>query len=74
MKIEHHKQLNEQQIKAINIIKDIETYVFQEILVAYDLIGHSEIDGRWKSIGKTHIQEAFMAFIRSVARPDEPNF
>lgn len=27
------------------------------------------IDGRWLSIGVTHLQQGFMAVIRSIARP-----
>lgn len=27
------------------------------------------IDGRWAAIGRTHLQEGFMALVRSVAQP-----
>lgn len=28
-----------------------------------------QLDGRWVSIGTTHLQEGFMALVRSVTRP-----
>lgn len=28
-----------------------------------------QLDGRWVAIGKTHLQEGFMALVRAVAKP-----
>ncbi|MGE0487294.1 MAG: hypothetical protein AB7Q81_24280 [Gammaproteobacteria bacterium] len=28
-----------------------------------------KVDGRWVSIGRTHLQQGFMALVRSVAQP-----
>ena len=32
--------------------------------------GARRVDGRWVSIGKTQLQQGFMALVRSVAQPD----
>lgn len=33
------------------------------------LNAHGETDKRWVAVGKTHLQQGFMAAIRSVAKP-----
>lgn len=33
------------------------------------IIEHGALDGRWVAIGRTHLQEGFMALTRAVAQP-----
>ncbi len=85
LKINHHTQLSNKHIKAINKLKELENKVFSRLadIFIQDLFhnGIGSADSctngnycwnmRWERIGKTHIQEAFMALIRSVAEGKE---
>lgn len=57
-----------EQIEAINLIKSFEISALMYLTEALNTAGNS--DGRWASIGKTHLQQAFMAYVRAVARPN----
>ena len=66
-KIKGYRDLTQEEINAMNNIK-----AHGEELK--ELIGEMEsildIDQRWVSIAKTHLQQGIMAAVRSVAKPD----
>lgn len=62
--IEGYRDLNEGEIEAMNRLKLIEKDVLR-ILTELP-----NPDGRWLAIGKTHIQQGFMAAVRSIAKPE----
>lgn len=61
-----YRELNEAEIKAMNAIKELAGAV--GILVE-ELEEAPGSDQRWVAIGKTHLQEGFMALTRAVAKP-----
>lgn len=64
--IKGYRRLSEDEIKQINQIKDGESMITTLI----DILGHyPEYDQRWVAIGRTHIEQGFMALTRAVARP-----
>jgi hypothetical protein len=49
----------------MNELKELERQVL-------DIVNHmGYADQRWIAIGKTHIQQGFMALVRAIARPVE---
>jgi len=54
------------KVAAVNINKQIEETVLRRLDELKDMPG---IDGRWLSIGRTHIEEAFMAINRAIFQP-----
>lgn len=66
-KISGYRELNQDEIDLMNRIKsfgpDLEKLI-------EDLKKNREIDGRWVSIGATHLQQGLMALTRSVAKPE----
>lgn len=66
--IKGYRNLTEDDITRINIFKDLESLVLNKIRELYN---HPDSDKRWTSIGKTHIQEGFMALNRAIAQPEE---
>jgi hypothetical protein len=65
--IKGYRDLSETEIAAINRVKEIAEQIGTEVEGLFEIPG---IDKRWLSIGKTHLQQGFMAVIRSVAKPD----
>lgn len=61
-----YRDLNEGEIAAMNAIKDTAEYVGKMI----DNLKNTSADARWIAIGATHLQQGFMALVRSVAKPD----
>jgi len=54
------------KVDAVNGNKKIE----EQILQILDLLKeNNEIDQRWLAIGRTHIEEGFMAINRSIFKP-----
>jgi len=77
-KIKGYRDLSQEEIDLMNEGKELAEKVGDFIarleglsnpLNASSLVQHFEIDGRWVSIGKTHLQQGFMAAIRSIAKP-----
>lgn len=62
-----YRDLSQPEIDIMNEFKALEKQVME--LVARSLATGS--DGRWSAIGKTHLQQGFMAAIRAVAKPEE---
>jgi hypothetical protein len=63
-----YRELSEQEISAINDIKEL-AIVVQDMIASIKNKPDIEIDPRWLSIGTTNLQQGFMALIRSVAKP-----
>lgn len=71
-KITGYRDLTEEEIALMNEGKALaeQVAVWIEKLHTSDAVPTEEgIDKRWLSIGKTHLQQGFMAAIRSIARP-----
>lgn len=64
MRIKGYRELSETDVDTMNQIKDLEILVGQ-------LWRKIDGDPRWRAIAKTHFQEGFTAFVRSVARPED---
>lgn len=61
-----YRQLTAEEQAAMNANKQIE----EQVLVLLDkLAADAAIDKRWLAIGRTHIEQGFMAVNRSIARP-----
>lgn len=65
-KVTGYRQLNEEEAKLMNEIKQKAVEVGE--LVA-KLRGTEGLDNRWISIGCTDLQLGFMSLVRSVAQP-----
>lgn len=64
--IKGYRDLSEDEIALMNEGKSLAEQVGAFI---DKLQGNPNIDGRWVSIGKTHLQQGFMAAIRGIAQP-----
>jgi hypothetical protein len=66
-KITGYRDLSEVEIGGINDCKQVAI----EVGILCDKIATLEgVDKRWHAIGKTGLQQGFMALIRSIAKPD----
>lgn len=64
--IKGYRDLSQREIDAMNEIKD-EGISLEELVIQ---LGQMEdVDQRWVSIGKTHLQQGIMALVRAIARP-----
>lgn len=54
-------------VEAVNANKETEERLLQVMDILAD---NPEVDKRWLSIGRTHIEQGFMAINRSIFRPD----
>lgn len=61
-----YKPQSDEAIALVNRIKRHEETVLREL---DDMRGRDEIDQRWLAIGRTALEQAFMAINRSVFRP-----
>jgi len=64
-KIVGYRELSQEEVDSMNVIKDMG----KRIDIMLDEMP-KDADGRWKAIGKTHLQEGLMALTRSIAKPD----
>lgn len=65
-KISGYRELNQQEIDAMNSIKELASAV--GVLVE-ELEDSPSLDQRWVAIAKTDLQKGFMAAVRAVAQP-----
>ena len=65
-KISGYRELSQQEIDAMNSIKELASAV--GVLVE-ELEDNPSLDQRWVAIAKTDLQKGFMAAVRSVAQP-----
>lgn len=64
--IKGYRELSEAEIEIMNRIKEKGAEV-GELLEWLSVV---DVDPRWVAIGKTHLQQGFMALTRAVAKPD----
>jgi hypothetical protein len=78
-KIKGYRELSQYEIDLMNEIKAKAEEVGElvsklqfslSLAEAYGAGEEKRPDQRWVSIGKTHLQEGFMALVRSVAKPE----
>lgn len=71
--IKGYRELSQEEIALMNKGKDLaeQCGAFVEELQKAEFAKTSdqEPDKRWLAIGRTHLQEGFMAVIRSIAKP-----
>ncbi len=63
-KIAGYRELSQEEIDVMNEIKAFGPQL-EALVMKIENVG----DGRWASIGKTHLQQGLMALTRAVARP-----
>lgn len=56
--------------EAVQLVNSFKVSEERLLRVLDDLAKSSEIDRRWLAIGRTQLEQAFMAINRSVFRPD----
>lgn len=66
-KIKGYRDLSEEEITAMNNVKEIAAMV-GDLVKAMEDTGC--LDQRWVTIAKTDLQKGFMAATRSIAKPD----
>jgi len=66
-KIKGYRELSQTEIDLMNEGKELAETV-KEYLEKVEVTINA-IDPRWMSIGRTHLQQGFMAAIRAIARP-----
>ncbi len=66
--ISGYRELSDFDLSDINAVKDLEREVG---LLWRSISRRDDIDRRWLALAKTHLQEGFMAFVRSVAKPED---
>lgn len=67
--IKGYRELSEQDVKLVNLIKDAEIQVGK--LWRIVAVEQNTADRRWTAIAKTHFQEGFTALVRSVTKPED---
>lgn len=70
--VQGYKPLSQRKVDEVNINKQLEEVILRRL----DALAYSQdyangfIDGRWLSIGRTHIEQAFMAINRAIFQPE----
>ncbi len=64
--IKDYRDLSEGEIKAMNAVKSEAERIG---LLVEELEANTDLDARWVSIAKDHLQQGFMAAVRSIAKP-----
>lgn len=67
-KITGYRDLTQEEIDLINLIKDHAVAV-EALITKLQSVPIGIIDHRWVAIGKTDLQTGFMALTRAVAQP-----
>lgn len=65
--VKGYRRLTETEVEFINNLKTMEAAILSTVDAMKE---GEEINQRWVSIGRTHIEQGFMALVRSVARPN----
>lgn len=69
--IKGYRELSSEEFRTIKHIKELEKSLLKEIKSYLEQNLHDDyIDLRWKSIGMTHLEQGFMALVRSIAKPE----
>ena len=64
--IKGYRDLSEGEIKAMNAVKSEAERIG---LLVEELEANTDLDARWVIITKDHLQQGFMAAVRSIAKP-----
>ena len=64
--IKGYRDLSEGEIKAMNAVKSEAERIG---LLVEELEANTGLDTRWVIIAKDHLQQGFMAAVRSIAKP-----
>ena len=64
--IKGYRDLSEGEIKAMNAVKSEAERIG---LLVEELEANTDLDARWVSIAQDHLQQGFMAAVRSIAKP-----
>lgn len=64
--VKGYQSQSEKNITQVNINKELEEHLLQRL---DDMATFDGIDQRWLAIGRTHIEQAFMAINRAVFKP-----
>jgi len=64
--IKGYRDLSEGEIKAMNAVKSDAERIG---LLVEELEDNTDLDARWVAIAKDHLQQGFMAAVRSIAKP-----
>lgn len=68
--IKGYRELDAGEIQVMNDLKAHEADALR--LIESQLKSNPDFDQRWVAIGRTHLEQAFMALVRAVARPAPP--
>jgi len=68
-KIKGYRDLSQAEIDLMNEIKELAEKVSEVVDKVHLVNAEFQCDIRWMSIGKTQLQQGFMALIRAVAQP-----
>ena len=66
-KIKGYRELNEQEIMAMNQVKELAAMVGD---IVEEMKNNGACDPRWVAIGATDLQKGFMSLTRSIAKPE----
>ena len=61
-----YRDLAQAEIDLMNMVKGLAAKAGAELEIVNNA---PDIDKRWVAIARTHLQEGFMALVRSIARP-----
>lgn len=64
--IKGYRDLSEGEIKTMNAVKSEAERIG---LLVEELEANTDLDARWVTIAKDHLQQGFMAAVRSIAKP-----
>lgn len=67
--VKGYKPQDEKSINLVNEMKRQEETVLQALDALGQIDGGKYVDQRWLAIGRTHIEQAYMAINRSIFRP-----
>lgn len=68
--VQGYKPLSQRKIDEVNINKQLEETVLRRLDDLARLHGERFVDERWLKIGRTHIEQAFMAINRAIFQPE----
>lgn len=61
-----YRSLSQREVDDMNKVKELG----QQLRIQIDAMKiNGTFDGRWISIGETHLQQGIMALVRAIARP-----
>lgn len=68
--IKGYRELSQSEIDLMNEVKAMGVMVGELVAKVQKSDEYVVVDQRWAAIGRTHLQEGFMALTRSIAKPD----